>query len=303
MEANIMKAPCLEQNLIDLLKIGEICDLSNTFSNNKNTFLKIMKYTKQSPTIYEDKEEYDLIFPNVFSTLTENNYIYQQELRRPYAFVALCKHESKSIMTFSNCHLFKRSFTNKGLGFTYNNAKVDDLIKNVSYFNEAINIFALKKHEDITLMKSASSDHALTAFIQYNEEAVEKYEFSKGWPGYTESLGDLKLRPTKVTVALHDPFEPANLRSKGIEIPLGHSTIVYFTPSARKIDLSGKELDENQRNCRLNDENSDLNFFNKYTQEGCLFECKLKIATANCGCIPWSYPMLSVSKKVFFTLI
>ena len=96
-------------------------------------------------------------------------------------------------------------------------------------------------------------------------------------------------------MALHDPFEPANLRSKGIEIPLGQSTIVYFTPSAREIDPSGKELDENQRNCRLNDENSDLDIFNKYTQEGCLFECKLKIAAAKCGCIPWSYPMLSVS--------
>ena len=174
MEANIVKAPCLEQNLIDLLKIGEICDLSNTFSNNKNTFLKIMKYTKQSPTIYEDKEEYDLIFPNVYSTLTENHYIYHQDLRRPNAFVALCKQESNIIMTFPNCHLFRRSFTNKGLGFTYNNAKVDDMMKNVSDFDETLNIFAFNKHEDITRMKSASSEHALTAFIQYNEEAVEK---------------------------------------------------------------------------------------------------------------------------------
>ena len=108
-------------------------------------------------------------------------------------------------------------------------------------------------------------------------------------------MGELKLKPIEVSVSLHNPNEPANLRSTSFEIPLGHTTTVYVTPKAREIDDSGKELKENERNCRLIEDNSELEIFKIYTQEACLFECKLKIAANKCGCIPWSYPWLSVS--------
>ena len=58
-------------------------------------------------------------------------------LYRQNAFVALCKHDTENkILTFENCHLFKRSFTNKGIGFTYNIAKAADLIKKTSNLDE-----------------------------------------------------------------------------------------------------------------------------------------------------------------------
>ena len=143
-------------------------------------------------------------------------------------------------------------------------------------------------------MESASEDQALQVLLQYNEEAIHKYENTRSEENPT---GQIKLQPTKVSVSLHNPFEPANFRSNSFEIPLGHSTTVYITPVAREIDESGKALEENQRNCRLTEDTSGLDIFNKYTQEACLFECKLKIASNNCGCSPWSYPMLSVSMK------
>ena len=195
-------------------------------------------------------------------------------------------------MKFKNCHLFKRSFTNKGIGFTFNIAKATELLKKSSVLDEIVNIFSLNEKEDIKLMKSASADHALKVFIDYNEEAILNYENSKtdGNP-----MGTLTMRPTKVSVVLHNPNEPANIRSNSFEIPLGHTTTVYITPKAREIDVSGKELEESQRICRLTDENSELKIFNKYTQEACLFECKLNLAAIKCGCIPWNYPMISVS--------
>ena len=100
--------------------------------------------------------------------------------------------------------------------------------------------------EDVKMMKSARSDHALKVFIDYNEEAVKIFENS----------GVLKLKPKKVSVALHNPYEPASIRSNSFEIPLGYTTTVYITPKAREIDYSGKELEEKQRNCRLSDDNS-----------------------------------------------
>ena len=146
-------------------------------------------------------------------------------------------------------------------------------------------------------MESASSDHALKVFIDYNEEVIERYEKTKS---QSNPLGELRLQPTEVSVALHNPDEPANLRSNSFELPLGHTTTVYITPRAREIDDSGKELEENQRNCRLTEDNSELGIFNKYTQEACLFECKVKFAEKKCGCTPWNYPMTSVSDQFLY---
>ena len=85
-----------------------------------------------------------------------------------------------------------------------------------------------------------------------------------------------------------------SFRSKSFQIPLGQSSIVYITPTAREIDDTGKELTETQRNCRLTEENDNLNIFKPYTQEACLLECKIKLAAERCGCISWEYPSLQV---------
>ena len=85
-----------------------------------------------------------------------------------------------------------------------------------------------------------------------------------------------------------------SFRSKSFQIPLGQSSIVYITPTAREIDDTGKELTETQRNCRLTEENDNLNIFKPYTQEACLLECKIKEAAERCGCISWEYPSLQV---------
>ena len=109
--------------------------------------------------------------------------------------------------------------------------------------------------------------------------------------------GNLKLKPTMVSLTIHNPKEIADIRTKSFQIPLGSSTIVYITPKAREIDKSGMELSETQRKCRLNDETRSLDIFNLYTRTSCLFECKMKYALKNCGCQPWNYP-LNINDKV-----
>ena len=96
-----------------------------------------MKYSKQSPTIYEDEEEYNTIFENINSTLLKHDFIFRSNtdsvFQRQNAFIPLCKYGLDNvIMTFINCKGFKRIYTNKGIGFTYNNAKVEDLLKGSS---------------------------------------------------------------------------------------------------------------------------------------------------------------------------
>ena len=73
--------------------------------------------------------------------------------------------------------------------------------------------------------------------------------------------GDMKIKPVSVLVVLHDPSQPANMRTKSITIPLGQSSTVYITPSATETDTSGQMLGETQRECRLKQENDNLKVF------------------------------------------
>ena len=104
-----------------------------------------------------------------------------------------------------------------------------------------------------------------------------------------EKDNNFDKKPTNIEVTLHNPIEPANLRSNSFKIPLGYSTKFYITPKAREIDASGKELPEEQRGCRLTEDNHDLDLFQVYTKEGCIMECKTRQAAKRCGCFPWNY--------------
>ena len=163
-----------------------------------------------------------------------------------------------------------------GIGFTANNELEDNLLKN-SFKSK---VFFANTNRRPSLMKSASLKDSLHVVVENNMEEVDRYE---------ENYEQTK-QPTKISVSLHNPVEPADLRTNSFEIPLGYSTIVYITPKATEVDEDGKELTEVQRNCRLNEETGLSNIFNVYTKIGCLFECNLKHAIERCECVPWNYP-------------
>ena len=154
------------------------------------------------------------------------------------------------IMTFKNCDLFKRSFTNKGIGYSYNNAKANDLFKQNQDLQNLFKIFFVNEDQDPVKMKSASKKHALVVLVENNDEEVQRFE----------DIHEYQLKPTEIEVALHNPFQPANFRSESFEIFLGHTSTVYITPTAREIDESGKKLTEEQCTCYEYKELVDQNF-------------------------------------------
>ena len=103
------------------------------------------------------------------------------------------------------CNIFKRSFTDKGLGYTFNNEKEISLYKNPPIQHK---IFDLNKAEPL-LIKSASKNHALTVLIESNEEENKNYENTKT---INDKVGDTTIKPKSISISLHDPKEPANMR-------------------------------------------------------------------------------------------
>ena len=161
-------------------------------------------------------------------------------------------------MRLNNCHKFRRSFTNRGLGFTFNNEKSQHLYKLGDNIKLQLKSFFFNNQEDPKLMSSGSPDEGLNVLIENNMEEISVYEKTRhsGMPA-----GDIKLKPVSVLVALHDPTQPANVRTKSIKIPLGQSSTVYITPSAIETDSSGQLLGESQRECRMKQENDNLQIF------------------------------------------
>ena len=128
--ASYGKSVCTDEQLTKIMNITNICNFIKAVTDNKNSLLKLMKFSKQNPTMYSDVEDYDSIFFNANATLKMNGFFYSKDLKRPNGFAALCNHDvDVEKMTFENCNLLRRSFTNKGIGFSYNNAKAADLYK------------------------------------------------------------------------------------------------------------------------------------------------------------------------------
>ena len=154
----------------------------------------------------------------------------------------------------------------------------------------------LNEKDEVSKMMSPGSDEALNVLIENNAEERDNYEKTR----YNGNTGMLELKPKNIHVTLHNPKEPANIRSNSFKIPLGYSTTVYITPKATEIDDTGKLLSESQRSCRLTEDNKDLDIFNHYSSEGCLLECKIKLAFKKCGCFPWDYiPIVEKVNKCF----
>ena len=82
-EGNFTAPPCLDQNLKDTMNIGPLCKLITDVSKTRLSFLKLMKYTKQNPIIYEPTEEYESVFSNINTTLkTEGFTLAKKEVGR-----------------------------------------------------------------------------------------------------------------------------------------------------------------------------------------------------------------------------
>ena len=269
-------------------------------SGNRDAFLKLMKFTKQSPTFSVETDE--ILSTMDITSLSKFGYNHRKykamalfyfrheryyfsfhnvilfQVRMDNAFIAMCKFGNDvNIMTMWNCHHFKRSFTNQGLGYTFNNEQENNLIredfKSLQFFTNTA--------RDPSFMKSASPEHSLRVVIESNAEQIQNFR---------DHDSQTIFEPKEVKVSLHNPKEPADIRSKSFNIPLGFSTTVYITPKARIIDKDGKLLTEPQRSCRLDEDTDLLDIFMVYTKSACMMECKMKYAERRCGCVPWNYP-------------
>ena len=224
-----------------------------------------MKFYKQSPIFYISGEEENDIFAGLERVSPQYEYFPRPLTTRPNSFISLCQFaKDPPLMRLNNCDKFRRSFTNRGLGFTFNNQKADNLYQHGNNLKLQLDSLFFNNEENSRMMNSASPDDGLKVLIENNMEEIYNYEKTKVTSknkDWNNVAGMIKLKPVSVLVVLHDPSQPANMRTKSITIPLGQSSTVYITPSATETDTSGQMLGETQRECRLKQENDNLQVF------------------------------------------
>ena len=209
-QAELFLPPCHDMSLAQQFKFSSICEFLRNISSNKAALLKLMKFSKQSPVFNVSEEEENDIFADLEKVSSQYGYFPKTMQSRPNSFISLCQFEqSPQLMKLNNCNKFKRSFTNRGLGFTFNNDKTQHLYKNNKNIDLQLDSLFFNKEDDPKLT-SASPDDALKVMIENNFEEISGYENTQS---SANPAGDMKFKPGDLVVVLHDPAHPANIRT------------------------------------------------------------------------------------------
>ena len=196
-QADLILPPCHDMSLAEQFKFNSICDFLRNISSDKAPLLKLMKFSKQSPVFNVSEHEENDIFADLESVSSQYGYFPKSMPSRPNSFISLCQFEKNpELMRLDNCNKFRRSFTNRGLGFTFNNDKIQQLYKHNKNIDLQLDSFFFNKEHDPKLT-SANPDDALNVMIENNFEEISHYENTQS---AANPAGDMKLKPVSTLV-------------------------------------------------------------------------------------------------------
>ena len=64
-EGEVSGPPCTVPATVEKFRLDPICNFVKNVSSNKEAFLRLMKFTKQSPVFLEEDDEYKSVFTSV----------------------------------------------------------------------------------------------------------------------------------------------------------------------------------------------------------------------------------------------
>ena len=304
------------------------CNRLQKFDRDLETVLKIMRYTLQTPTYYEDFKAFQDIYGDLsflgYNNLTDVTSKGKSHLMETTknSRIFLCKYEGMDGWNGwqnkeKNCNIFHRSFSSSGLGFTFNQADFWSYMQNNSYTQSFAKIMTPKGHNNIAKPEENQEDiyaqHAgsLHYLIRNGENGElvlvlqsNKYITPKMKDEIDEELSDFwffgpkeKTSKESFKLKLHDPLSVANMNG-ALEVLTGTEVDVSITPLQVLTTNDLESLDEHQKKCRSHHEIGQSNMFELYRQDSCHLECRLIQVEQRCFCSPWQYPSIDVNLPI-----
>ena len=80
-KGEVTAPPCSDPETVKKFKIDQICNFIKNVSSQKEAFLKLMKYTKQSPVFMEEDDEYHSVFSIVNLVSKKYGYSVKKETK------------------------------------------------------------------------------------------------------------------------------------------------------------------------------------------------------------------------------
>ncbi len=168
---------------------------------------------------------------------------------------------------------FRRSFSNKGISFTFNADPFWHIFKDMP----STNAF----YEEVHAVKGTREE----------DEQLPIHPQANGPLFALEML--INTPDTGRLIAVHQPSVLPDLINEPIEIYPGNTYDVLITPSVTQIEDEVKKMNPYSKNCISALNENHLKMFRNYSKSACMLECKLTRAAEACGCIPWDYPRIN----------
>lgn len=163
---HVAKPPCQDLEQSKTYKFSQCCSFVNSFTENFEATMKIMKYFFQAIHHQESFEEEKIVFENITQAFKKSAFIAKHssaETRRNFnMLIPLCQYaEYPRQVSFSSCNLFKRSFSNLGLSYTFNAERFWEMFQKTEYNAKFERIMAPNKNEGVRYPESSGSEYRL----------------------------------------------------------------------------------------------------------------------------------------------
>ena len=170
----------------------------------------------------------------------------------------------------ADCPGWKPMFTNRGICYSYNGKSTSELFEKNTYqdiFERAYDV----KETNWTIHNVAGLGDHFT------------YKF------YLNNLAKKNQRiPFRLGILNAD--NPFDIENNNILLEPGEKMSVLVNARIQVANADLRDLDIETRKCKFLDETQGLTIMKQYTKDGCVFECMIKMAKEECGCIPWNFP-------------
>ena len=213
--------------------------------------MQVMKYNSQPPTMFQTLAEFVQDFGHSFADtrgITQNlpfsagtDLAYERVATKafnPRIFACRLGGElaPKQDLDPMACRLFHRSFTNYGLGYTFNGAAKEDLLTDTPTNERISRVFWTKsrrlqgrEHKLHSVSAEGETLHILQMTLQLSEGEVEENLMAN-------TLQEFRL-------SLHDPGELADLRQEYITLKAGKHHILKVEATSDAAAESSRSMD------------------------------------------------------------
>ena len=298
--AKVMRqAPCTNETLDQEIGISGCCSVARPLRQELDMVLNVMKYSMQAPHFLQDPEEREKDYANLSSVvkypikdLSKGGTTEFWNLN-PRIYLSQYDNQPEDVSVAPTSNLFARSYTNEGFGYTFNgrhfwNKHLSTNLYNRKFYHLMHPVPGGRAElPDVTYPRTSGTLRGLSLVLQ-----PSKYE--KAFRSATKRI----QHPSKFRITLHDPDQPADLRSEAVDIRPGYSSTFLVLPRQVVTSESVGGLDLEKRRCKFHWEVEGLRIFSIYSRSACTFECSLALAEEKCRCVPWNYPQLNGTSDI-----